>query len=216
MVAIRYARENKTPFFGICFGMQLAAIEFARHVCGISDATSREFEANKRGARNFVIDIMEEQRNEKNKGGTMRLGAYPCSLGNDTRVREIYGADHIQERHRHRYEFNNKYRPLFQKHGMTLSGICEERDLVEIIELSQHPWFVGVQFHPEFRSRPLAPHPLFRSFVEAALDNRLNNRKTSRAQEGRKVSKSVTSAKGAATVARASKTARRPRREPLM
>ena len=216
MVAIRYARENKTPFFGICFGMQLAAIEFARHVCGIGDATSREFEANKRGARNFVIDIMEEQRNEKNKGGTMRLGAYPCTLGNDTRVREIYGTAHIQERHRHRYEFNNKYRPLFQKHGMTLSGVCEERDLVEIIELSQHPWFVGVQFHPEFRSRPLAPHPLFRSFVEAALDNRLNNRKTSRVQDGRKTSKSVTSGKGPANAARASKTARRPRREPLM
>ncbi len=168
MVAIRYARQNKIPFFGICFGMQLAAIEFARNVCGIRDATSREFESLRK-SRNFVIDIMDEQRKVKDKGGTMRLGAYPCTLKDDTRARQIYGQSHITERHRHRYEFNNQYRSLFQKHKMVLSGICEERDLIEIIELENHPWFVGVQFHPEFRSRPLAPHPLFRSFVDAAL-----------------------------------------------
>lgn len=173
IVAIRFARENRIPFFGICFGMQLAAIEFARDVCGIKDATSREFSENHKTSRNFVIDIMEEQRGVKDKGGTMRLGSYPCTLGNGSRVREIYGKTNITERHRHRYEFNNKYRPLFEKHGMTLSGICEERDLVEIIELADHPWFVGVQFHPEFKSRPIAPHPLFQSFVEASLNERL-------------------------------------------
>jgi CTP synthase len=170
MAAIRHARENGIPFFGICFGMQLAAIEFARHVCGVRDATSREFEKTIKGGRNFVIDFMEEQRGLTDKGGTMRLGAYPCSLAEGSRARGIYGASLIHERHRHRYEFNNKYRPLFEKRGMTLAGICEDRDLVEIIELPEHPWFVGVQFHPEFKSRPLAPHPLFRSFVEAAVE----------------------------------------------
>ncbi|MES2963703.1 MAG: hypothetical protein V4760_07410, partial [Bdellovibrionota bacterium] len=124
---------------------------------------------------------MAEQKTIKDKGGTMRLGSFPCTLGVGTRVNEIYGNDHITERHRHRYEFNNKYRPLFEKRGMTLAGICEERDLVEIIELSDHPWFIGVQFHPEFKSRPLAPHPLFKSFVEAALDRR----KSARPQKSR-------------------------------
>jgi CTP synthase len=180
MVAIQFARENKVPFFGICFGMQLAAIEFARHVCGIKDATSREFELAKKGSRNFVIDFMEEQKSMKSKGGTMRLGSYPCSLTLGTRARQIYGAPLIHERHRHRYEFNNKYRPLFLKHGMALSGICEERDLVEIIEMNGHPWFVGVQFHPEFKSRPLAPHPLFKSFVEAAMSQRKSAKMPSR------------------------------------
>lgn len=170
IVAIQHARVNQIPFFGICFGMQLAAIEFARNVCGIPDATSREFSGERKsGSRNFVIDFMEEQRTIKDKGGTMRLGSYPCSLSEGTVVRRVYGKSLIHERHRHRYEFNNKYRPLFQKNGMTLAGVCEERDLVEIIELATHPWFVGVQFHPEFKSRPTAPHPLFSSFVEAAL-----------------------------------------------
>lgn len=171
MVAIRYARVNRVPYFGICFGMQLAAIEFARNVCGIQDATSREFNdgSAKKGSRNFVIDIMEEQRAVKDKGGTMRLGSYPCTLKDESLVRRVYGAKNIFERHRHRFEFNNKYRPLFEKNGMTLSGICEDRDLVEIIELGTHPWFVGVQFHPEFKSRPTSPHPLFSGFVEAAL-----------------------------------------------
>lgn len=176
MVAIQYARVSQVPFFGICFGMQLAAIEFARNVCGIDDATSREFQPANGGkakaSRNFVIDIMEEQRTIKDKGGTMRLGSYPCSLAEGSFSRKAYGKELIHERHRHRYEFNNKYRPLFEKNGMTLAGVCEDRDLVEIVEIETHPWFVGVQFHPEFKSRPTTPHPLFRAFVEAALVQR--------------------------------------------
>jgi CTP synthase len=170
--AIRYARENRVPFFGICFGMQMAAIEFARNACGIKDATSREFLKSKNGVHNCVIDIMEEQKNVRDMGGTMRLGAYPCRIAKGTRTFEAYGSTMIHERHRHRYEFNNKYRPLFEKKGLTLSGICEDRDLVEIIEITEHPWFVGVQFHPEFQSKPLAPHPLFQNFVAAGLDYR--------------------------------------------
>lgn len=178
MVAIQHARVTQVPFFGICFGMQLAAIEFARNVCGIADATSREFQqgakagSKVKASRNLVIDFMEEQRTIKDKGGTMRLGSYPCSLAEGTLARRVYGQALIHERHRHRYEFNNKYRPLFEKNGMTLAGVCEDRDLVEIIEIETHPWFVGVQFHPEFKSRPTSPHPLFRSFVEAALNYR--------------------------------------------
>lgn len=156
--------------------MQLAAIEFARDVCGIKDATSREFESGRKGSRNFVIDVMEEQKTVKDKGGTMRLGSFACALGAGTLARQIYGAPLIHERHRHRFEFNNKYRPLFEKRGMTLSGICEDRDLVEIIELKNHPWFIGVQFHPEFKSRPTKPHPLFKSFVEATLAHRKTTR----------------------------------------
>lgn len=222
IVAIRYAREAQIPFFGICFGMQLAAIEFARDVCGIKDATSREFQASRRKSRNFVIDFMEEQRTITEKGGTMRLGAYSCSLAEGTRAREIYGMSLISERHRHRYEFNNQYRALFQKHGMTLSGICKERGLVEILELSDHPWFIGVQFHPEFKSRPLSPHPLFKSFVEAALNQskqvqpsaRLmvkakTKTKTKRATKGGVKSKSAGAVKGA-------KASRRSRRAQLM
>jgi CTP synthase len=179
MLAIQHARVHQVPFFGICFGMQLAAIEFARNVCGIPDATSREFQqsgpkgsspsSKSKASRNFVVDFMEEQRTITDKGGTMRLGSYPCTLKDDTVVQRAYGKTLIHERHRHRYEFNNKYRPLFEKKGMTLAGVCEDRDLVEIIEIDTHPWFVGVQFHPEFKSRPTTPHPLFRSFVEAAL-----------------------------------------------
>jgi CTP synthase len=172
MVAIRYAREQKIPFFGICFGMQLAAIEFAKNVCGIADATSREFVDRDKNAKNFVVDFMEEQKNITAKGGTMRLGLYSCALIEGSKVRAIYGQSKIQERHRHRYEYNNQYRQLFEKKGMSLSGICRERDLVEILELDSHPWFIGVQFHPEFQSRPLSPHPLFTSFVEASLAQR--------------------------------------------
>ncbi len=170
--AIRFVRENRIPFFGICFGMQMAAIEFARNVCGIKDATSREFVGDKKTARNLVIDIMEEQKNIREKGGTMRLGSYPCSIVKGTRTYEAYGQTSIHERHRHRYEFNNKFKALFEKKGLTMSGICEERDLVEIIEISDHPWFVGVQFHPEFKSKPLAPHPLFKKFVAASWDHK--------------------------------------------
>lgn len=170
--AIRFARENQIPFFGICFGMQMAAIEFARNVCGIKDATSREFVGDKRSARNLVIDMMEEQKNIRDMGGTMRLGAYPCRIVKGTRTYEAYGQTSIHERHRHRYEFNNKFKALFEKKGLTMSGICDERDLVEIIEITEHPWFVGVQFHPEFKSKPLEPHPLFRRFVAAGVEHK--------------------------------------------
>ncbi len=170
--AIRLARELNIPFFGICFGMQLAAIEYARHVCGISDANSREFSNPKKGARNLVVDFMEEQRGVNEMGGTMRLGAYPCALLRGSRAAKIYGQELVSERHRHRYELNNKYKSLLEKHGMILSGVCQERDLVEILEIDNHPWFIGVQFHPEFKSKPFKPHPLFRSFIEASLARR--------------------------------------------
>lgn len=169
ITAIKYAREKRIPFFGICFGMQLSAIEFARNVCGIKDATSREFHGESKRSGNFVIDSMVEQRGIVNKGGTMRLGAFPCALISGTRAQQIYKASSVMERHRHRFEFNNKYKAMFEKNGMVASGICKERDLVEIVELPDHPWFVGVQFHPEFKSKPLAPHPLFVHFIKAGL-----------------------------------------------
>jgi CTP synthase len=167
IAAIKYAREQGIPFFGICFGMQLATIEFAQNVCGIRDATSREFDS--KTTKNVIIDIMDEQRGQRQKGGTMRLGAYSCFLEKGSQARRIYGQPTIYERHRHRYEFNNKFRDLFEKHGMHLSGVCRDRDLVEIVEIPEHPWFIGVQFHPEFKSKPMAPHPLFVSFVKSAL-----------------------------------------------
>ncbi|HMN67368.1 MAG TPA: CTP synthase [Bdellovibrionales bacterium] len=172
IAAIRYARENLIPFFGICFGMQMAAVEFARNVCGIKDATSREFVGQKKSARNVVIDLMEDQKGLRDMGGTMRLGAYPCRLTKGTRTFAAYDQNLIHERHRHRYEFNNKYKALFEKKGLTMAGICEERDLVEIIEITEHPWFIGVQFHPEFKSKPLAPHPLFKQFITASWDRK--------------------------------------------
>lgn len=172
ITGIKYAREKQIPFFGICFGMQLAAIEFARNVCGIKDATSREFHAENKRNGNFVIDSMVEQRGVINKGGTMRLGAFPCAISSGTTAAQVYKTSSIMERHRHRFEFNNKYKALFEKNGMVASGICKERDLVEIVELPDHPWFVGVQFHPEFKSKPLAPHPLFVHFVKASLKNK--------------------------------------------
>ncbi|MCH2534373.1 MAG: CTP synthase [Bdellovibrionales bacterium] len=170
ILAIKYARENKVPFFGICFGMQMAAVEFARNVCGIKSASSREFE--KRGSKknfNYVIDVMEDQKTLKNKGGTMRLGAYPCHLSAGSKVKKIYQKTVISERHRHRFEFNNQYKDLFVKNGMSLPGVCKERDLVEILEISAHPWFIGVQYHPEFKSKPMKSHPLFKSFVKATI-----------------------------------------------
>ena len=180
--AIRFARERQIPFFGICLGMQLATIEFARNVCGIRDATSREFVGeNARGS--IVIDFMDEQRAMTKKGGTMRLGAYVCDLKRGSKAEQIYKASRIRERHRHRYEFNNKFKDLFEKKGLAATGLCKERDLVEIVELPDHPWFVGVQFHPEFKSKPLAPHPLFTHFVKAAIvhqkahDHLLSSRK---------------------------------------
>jgi CTP synthase len=168
--AIEYARTQKIPFFGICLGMQLAALEFARHVCGLKDAESREF---KRVSKNYVIDLMKEQESVSQKGGTMRLGAYPCALKPKTLARNIYGKNDISERHRHRYEFNNDYRPIFEKNGMVFSGEFLEKKLVEIMELPGHPWFLGCQFHPEFKSRPLEPHPLFSDFIRASLEKQL-------------------------------------------
>jgi len=166
IAAIRHAREEGIPFFGICLGMQMAVVEFARNVCGIEDAYSAEFRED---ARNPIVHIMEGQKNVTRKGGTMRLGAYPCSLVQGTKARRIFGQPEVSERHRHRYEFNNAYRDALQKCGLVLSGIFPEGDLVEIIELPDHPWFLGCQFHPEFRSRPMEPHPLFESFVGACL-----------------------------------------------
>ena len=184
IAAIKHVRENMIPFFGICFGMQLAAIEFARNVCGIKDATSREFMTPGKAARNVVIDLMQEQKTVTGLGGTMRLGAYPCHLEPGSRVHEAYARADVRERHRHRYEFNNKFRGTLEKKGLTLSGICEERDLVEIIEITEHPWFVGVQFHPEFKSKPLAPHPLFERFVAAAVTKHFeDNPRTSTSRE---------------------------------
>jgi CTP synthase len=164
IAAIRHARENKIPFFGICLGLQMAIVEFSRHVCSLDDAHSSEFHET---AANPVIHIMEGQKKVKGKGGTMRLGAYPCDLVEGTLARRIYGKDHLTERHRHRYEFNNDYLEKLKSGGLIFSGINPDLNLVEIAELADHPWFLGCQFHPEFKSRPMEPHPLFESFVGA-------------------------------------------------
>jgi CTP synthase len=174
ILAIQYARENEIPFYGICLGMQVAAIEFARNVVKTKDATSREFEPK---AKNPVIDFMEDQKNKTDKGGTMRLGAYRCSIVDKTLARKLYKEPSIFERHRHRYEFNNKHRANFEKHGMVFSGIYKDKNLVEIMELPSHPWFLGVQFHPEFQSKPTKPHPLFNGFVKASLSYYLKGKK---------------------------------------
>ncbi|HWH75840.1 MAG TPA: CTP synthase, partial [Candidatus Binatus sp.] len=168
IAAIRYARENRIPFFGICLGMQMAVAEFARNVCGLERANSTEFDLQ---TAHPVIHLMEEQKSIDAKGGTMRLGTYPCVLQNETLAAKLYGRENISERHRHRYEFNNSYRAEFGVKGMVLSGLSPDGNLVEIIELKDHPWFLGCQFHPEFKSRPMESHPLFRGFVEAALQN---------------------------------------------
>lgn len=167
--AVQYARENNIPFFGICLGLQMAVIEYARNVVGIKDATSREFDSK---AKNAVIDLMEEQKDIESKGGTMRLGAYPCKLAKNTLVRKIYNEELISERHRHRFEVNNAYRDQLSSAGLTFSGTAPDDSLVEIIELESHPWFVAVQFHPEFKSAPKNPHPLFEKFVSAAMTYR--------------------------------------------
>ncbi len=166
IAAVRYARENDIPFFGICLGMQCAVIEYARNVCGWEDAHSTEFNPE---TLHPVIDIMEEQKRITDKGGTMRLGAYDCRLLEGSRVREIYGVPEVQERHRHRFEVNNVLRYRLLEHGMHFSGINPDRDLVEIIELPDKRWFFGCQFHPEYKSTVGRPHPLFRSFVEACV-----------------------------------------------
>ncbi|MBI4566078.1 MAG: CTP synthase [Planctomycetes bacterium] len=165
--AAQYARERRVPYFGLCLGMQVAVIEFARTVCGLTRANSTEFDS---ATPNPVIHMMEHQKSIMDKGGTMRLGEYPCDLRAGTRASEAYQAERITERHRHRYEFNNAYRKVFEEKGARFSGICPQNDLVEIFEIADHPWFVGVQFHPEFRSRPTNAHPLFREFVRAAKE----------------------------------------------
>lgn len=166
--AIQYAREHKIPFFGICLGMQCAVIEFARHVCGMADANSSEFNPN---STHPVIDLMPEQIDVEDLGGTMRLGLYPCKVYPDTLTSKAYNAELIYERHRHRYEFNNAFREEIVGKGLVLGGTLPNGRLVEIVELpeSEHPWFLGAQFHPEFKSRPTNPHPLFREFVGAAV-----------------------------------------------
>jgi CTP synthase len=163
--AIRYARSTGMPFFGICLGMQTAIIEFARNVCGLEDTNSSEFAPE---CDNAVISLMESQQHVTDVGGTMRLGAYPCRLTRGSRAAEIYGAQEISERHRHRYEVSNKYRDLFVQKGLRLSGLSPDGQLVEIMELPEHPWFIGCQFHPELQSRPTRPHPLFAGFIAAA------------------------------------------------
>ncbi|HWX76851.1 MAG TPA: CTP synthase, partial [Candidatus Acidoferrales bacterium] len=166
---IRYAREKQIPFFGICLGMQMAAVEFARNVCGLEGANSSEFDPN---SPHPVIHLMETQKGIDAKGGTMRLGAYPCILQDDSLAVKLYGRKKISERHRHRYEFNNDYIERFTTQGMVLSGRSPDGKLVEIVELKDHPWFLGCQFHPEFKSRPMDGHPLFKGFIKAALQNR--------------------------------------------
>ncbi|MEG1649607.1 MAG: CTP synthase, partial [Rikenellaceae bacterium] len=166
MSAIKFARENNVPFFGICLGMQCAVIEFARNVLGFVGANSTEMSSTKFP----VIDLMEEQKGVTEKGGTMRLGSYPCNLMPGTKSYEAYGCEQISERHRHRYEFNNKYINDFREAGMVPVGINPDTNLVEVVEIPAHPWFVGVQYHPEYKSTVVNPHPLFVSFVKAAIE----------------------------------------------
>lgn len=166
LTAVKYARTNNIPFFGICLGMQCAVIEFARNVAGMEGANSTEFDDNTPFP---VIDLMPDQRDVEDKGGTMRLGKYACELKQGTRARQAYEADMIDERHRHRFELNNELRDKLNEKGLTISGVNPERNLVEIIEIDSHPWFVGVQFHPELRSTVYDPHPLFTAFVEASV-----------------------------------------------
>jgi CTP synthase len=179
--AVRYARERQVPFFGICLGMQVAVIEFARNVAGLKGANSTEFDPTPPYP---VVDFLPEQRHVTDKGATMRLGAYPCALAAGSRAAAAYGASEISERHRHRYEVNNDFREALTSHGMLISGVSPDRRLVEMIELPDHPYFVGCQFHPEFKSRPQAPHPLFQSFVAAALRARVGERRRRSAELG--------------------------------
>ncbi len=164
--AVQYAREKNIPYFGICLGMQMAVVEFARNVCKLDSANSTEFDPNTPFP---VIHLMETQRSIKDKGGTMRLGAYECVIPGDSLCREIYGADTISERHRHRYEFNNEFKSRLEEKGLVAGGVSPDGQLVELIEYRDHSWFVGCQFHPEFKSRPMDPHPLFSSFIKASL-----------------------------------------------
>jgi len=175
IAAAREARERYIPYLGLCLGLQIAVIEFARHALGLPEATSTEFE---QGSPEAVIDLMADQRDVSDLGGTMRLGVYPCRLTPGTRAALAYGEPVVYERHRHRWEVNNRYRARLAEAGMVFSGVSPDDRLVEMIELAEHPWFVGSQFHPEFKSRPNRPQPLFRDFVGAAKERML-------AQQGR-------------------------------
>ncbi len=167
--AVRYARERRLPFFGICLGLQMAVVEFARNVCGLEAANSTEFNVD---TPHPVVDLMPDQRDVSDKGATMRLGAYPCTLKEGTLAARIYRQSDISERHRHRYEVSNAYRESLEAHGMVASGTSPDHTLCEIVEIPDHPWFLGCQFHPEFKSKPYAPHGLFTSFIQAALKHR--------------------------------------------
>ena len=168
ILAAQYAREHRVPYLGICLGMQIAVIEYARHAAGLTDANSGEFMPN---GIHKVIDYMPGQSDNIDKGGTLRLGSYPCVIAPGTTMERCYGEPVIQERHRHRYEFNNEYRQTLQEAGLVLSGLSPDGRLVETVELADRPFYVGVQYHPEFKSRPNRPHPLFKGFVAAALEH---------------------------------------------
>jgi CTP synthase len=185
--AIRYAREKHVPFFGICLGLQCAVIEFARNVVGLEDADSTEMNPR---CSHPVVCLLDAQFAITELGGTMRLGSWPCQLAEGSRVRALYGSEVVKERHRHRYEFNNQYRQQFAAHGMAFSGTTPDGKLVEMIELPEHPWFVAVQCHPEFRSKPTQVHPLFRGFVEASLKRREVRKKAEAARNRAAVSAS--------------------------
>ena len=169
ILAAKYAREENIPYFGICLGMQIAVIEYARNVAGITDAHSGEFDEL---CKNKVIDFMPGQSEDIDKGGTLRLGAYPCNIKENTAMEKCYGTNVISERHRHRYEFNNDYREILQEAGLTLSGSSPDGKLIETVELTERPFHIGVQYHPEFKSRPNRPHPLFKGFIGAALETK--------------------------------------------
>ena len=168
--AAQYARENDIPYLGLCLGMQIASIEFARNVLGYADANSNEFDPD---SKHKVIDFMKGQSDEIEKGGTMRLGAYPCVIKKGSLLEKCYGTDEIQERHRHRYEFNNDFREEFISHGMDIVGTSPDHKLVESVEVSNNRFHIGVQYHPEFKSRPNRAHPLFREFIKASLENKV-------------------------------------------
>src|SRR3990172_13000113 len=199
ITSIKYARENKIPFFGICLGMQVAIIEIARDLCGMKHANSSEFDPE---SPNPVVHIMEAQRSVNAKGGTMRLGAYPCVVKKGTKAYGVYGAAEISERHRHRFEVNNMFRPELEKAGVEFSGLSPDGSLVEIMELKGHSWFVACQFHPEFKSRPMEPHPLFKGFVKAVVAHKLQ---AARKQKQGKVTKKKAPARAAAKPQKATK-----------
>jgi CTP synthase len=169
ILAVEHARKKGIPFLGICLGMQMAVVEYARNVCGLADANSSEFNAI---TPYPVIDLLPEQKNITDKGASMRLGAYPCKISDDSAAAMAYGVREISERHRHRYEFNTAFKKELLEKGLRLTGVSPDDRLAEIVEIADHPWFLGCQFHPEFKSRPTKPHPLFREFVKAALDRK--------------------------------------------